>query len=419
MRQNLRYADVTTELDIVFFPNFVRDDNGVPTDFRTVTREAIAAPAQSGTITLDNQAQAVFNTGAVHQTVLLGADYRHRDSRDIRAASAAPELDVFNPVYGRPVARPDPDSFNVLDRNSRDRERDQLGLYGQDQIRYGGWILTLGGRYDWATADSLEDDRPTGTQIRTRQDDEAFTYRTGLGYVFDSGFAPYFSYSESFEPEAGADFSGKPFEPTTGQQYEVGVKYQPLGYKAFITLSAFHLTQQNLVTPDPDPRRAALGFSVQIGEARVRGVELEGKASLTEGLDLTAAYAYLDTEITRSESPGEQGNRLPFTPDHQASAWLDYTFQGGALAGFGLGGGVRYVGSNFGEATNISEVPSYPLFDAAVHYDLGKVHQSLGGTRLAVNLSNLLDREYLTSCSESFCEFGDRRTIYASLRYNW
>lgn len=166
VRQNLRYADVTTDMDVVFLSDFLRDDNGVPTDFRTITREAIAAPAQSGTITLDNQAQAVFDTGAVHHTVLLGADYRHRDSRDTRASSEAPELDVFNPVYGRPVARPDPDSFDVLDRNARATERKQFGLYGQDQIRYGGWILTLGGRYDWATADRLEDDRPTGTQVR-------------------------------------------------------------------------------------------------------------------------------------------------------------------------------------------------------------------------------------------------------------
>jgi len=265
----------------------------------------------------------------------------------------------------------------------------------------------------------LGDERPTGTQTRTRQDDEAFTYRTGLGYVFNSGFAPYFSYSESFEPVAGTDFSGKPFVPTTGQQYEVGIKYQPPGYKAFITLSAFHLTQQNLVTPDPDPRRAALGFSVQIGEALVRGIELEGKASLTEGLDLTTAYAYLDAKITQSNAPGEQGNRLALTPEHQASAWLDYTFQGGALTGFGLGGGVCYVGELFGDTTNSLEVPSYPLFDAAVHYDLGKVHQSLEGARLAVNLSNLLDREYLAQCDFANCEYGDRRTIYASLRYNW
>jgi len=31
-----------------------------------------------------------------------------------------PELDVFNPVYGRPVARPDADSFDVLARDFND-----------------------------------------------------------------------------------------------------------------------------------------------------------------------------------------------------------------------------------------------------------------------------------------------------------
>lgn len=214
VRQNLRYADVTVDFDVAFPVGFVTDADGVPVDFRTIMRETFVLPGQASTFTLDNQAQAVFDTGAVHHTALVGADYLHQDTHDETGFSDAPDLDVFNPVYGQPFARPVVTFF-------QDLESHQFGLYGQDQLKYGGWILTLGGRYDWATADTLTDDRDAGTRTETRQDDEAFTYRTGLGYVFDAGVAPYFSYSESFEPAAGADFSGKPFEPTTGQQYEV------------------------------------------------------------------------------------------------------------------------------------------------------------------------------------------------------
>jgi iron complex outermembrane receptor protein len=51
-------------------------------------------------------------------------------------------------------------------------------------------------------------------------------------------------------------------------------------------------------------------FSVQDGETRSRGIELEAKASLADGLRLTAAYAYLDVEFTRSNNNGTVDYRL-------------------------------------------------------------------------------------------------------------
>ena len=107
-------------------------------------------------------------------------------------------------------------------------------------------------------------------------DDNAFTGNAGLVYLLDSGFAPYLSFSQSFKPEAGSDFNRTPFKPTRGEQYEVGVKYQPLDYDAFVTVSAFQITQKNMLTADLENPE----FQKQIGEARVRGLEVEAKAQL-------------------------------------------------------------------------------------------------------------------------------------------
>lgn len=65
------------------------------------------------------------------------------------------------------------------------------------------------------------------------------------------------------------------------------------------------------------------------------------------------------------------------------------------------------------------KAPSYTLIDASVHYDLGKLHPQLKGSRLAVNMSNLLDCAYLTTCGEGSCYYGERRSVLAGLRYNW
>ncbi|MFS9598968.1 TonB-dependent receptor domain-containing protein, partial [Klebsiella variicola] len=53
-----------------------------------------------------------------------------------------PPIDAFNPVYGVGLT-PRVSSLN------QDLSQQQLGLYVQDQLRFGGgWIATLNGRYD-------------------------------------------------------------------------------------------------------------------------------------------------------------------------------------------------------------------------------------------------------------------------------
>ena len=75
----------------------------------------------------------------------------------------------------------------------------------------------------------------------------AFTGRAGVVYLFDSGFAPYASYSESFTPVVGSDSAGNNFRPETGTQYEVGVKFQPKGSRSSVTVAAFDLRRPDAV----------------------------------------------------------------------------------------------------------------------------------------------------------------------------
>src|SRR5690606_4731968 len=119
-------------------------------------------------------------------------------------------LDVYNPVYGAAFDKPGIDS--VIEQ-----QQDQIGDYSQVQIKFNRWIGTIGIRHDWSSAKTVNDGVASDPQ-----DDMAFTYRTGLSYLFDSGVAPYYSYSESFEPTPGTTFAGAAFKPTTGQQHEFG-----------------------------------------------------------------------------------------------------------------------------------------------------------------------------------------------------
>lgn len=410
LEQNFRYAHIRTDYPTTFYLDFVQDADGVPVDYRTINRLAGLYQDWSSTITVDTRLQGGFETGALKHTVLTGVDYRRLWGQTQRGFSDPPTLDVYAPVYNLPWTRP------VVDFIS-DQQRDQLGFYVQDQLKYNRLMLTVGGRYDFTDTTTQNNDLFFNEQTSTRQRDNAPTYRVGLSYVFDMGLVPYVSYATSFQPEAGTDFSGSPFKPTTGQQYEAGIKFKPIGYNALITVSAYHLTRQNIVTPDLTPGH--VGFNVQTGEGRAQGFEVEGKANLSESLGVIASYTFADTKVTESNDPATLGRQLPLTPKHQASFWLDYGFQGRWLAGLNLGGGTRYTGANFGDLTNSLQAPSYVLFDAAVRYDMRYVHESMHGAELSVNMTNLLDREYVATCADAACFYGVRRTVYASLRYRW
>lgn len=164
----------------------------------------------------------------------------------------------------------------------------------------GQLILTLGGRYDWA----LQTDNDILSSTIGKKTDTAFTGRAGLIYLFDNGFAPYVSYSTSFMPYSGFDGQNNPFKPTTGEQWEVGLKYEPVGYDALITVSAFDLKQKNVPTYDEFTYLPA-----QTGEIHVQGIEIEGKATVFDSLDLIAAASYTDSVYSKADD-GTQGTRF-------------------------------------------------------------------------------------------------------------
>ncbi len=371
----------------------------------TFNRDVFADSEFMNAVVLDNHAQADFDTGPLRHTVLLGVGYQYVLYDQGYRENATSPINYLNPIY-LPVFMP----ANPAIMRHTQQSQNQFGIYAQDQLRLGNLSLTIGGRQDWLGNDTTN----RVTSLTTSTTDNAFSWRAALMYNFDSGIAPYFSYTTSFQPTLGSSFTGAAFQPTTGEQYEIGIKYQPPGINALFTLAAYNLTQQNVLTPDP----VHANFSVQTGEVRSRGIELEGRVSLTEGLNVIAAYTYLDNVNTQANGP-TLNKHPPGLPSNAGALWADYTFQSEALAGLGIGGGVRLVGPMYGNTTNTFMVQGYTLFDAMLRYDLGATIPSLQGLQLQVNGTNLGDVRYIVSSQNTGAYYGLRRTVYASLTYRW
>jgi iron complex outermembrane receptor protein len=399
VRQNLRYTRVHTLYTSTY-------GNGYQAPAQ-INRAFVRSDEDLNSFTVDTQLQSDFATGAVDHTLLTGVDYlRMRNDIDANYGTANP-ISMTNPQYGNA-------NVNINFPYAVINRQEQTGLYVQDQAEWNKWILTLGGRYDFAKTSTFTRSSSSLAEIN----DEQFTWRGGLNYVFDNGIAPYISYSESFEPISGSTLGGKPFDPSRGKQYEAGVKYVPKDLPVTVTAAVYQLTKDKNLTADP----ANTAFSVQGGEIRSRGFELEAKAAATQNIDITASYSFTDAEYTHDTL--FEGKRPAEIPRNMASLWADYTFHETALSGLTIGAGARYVGntSSFygsGPKTNQTfNVASYTVADAMVKYDLARF--GLPGSSIGVNVNNLFDREYVSSCyRDHACYWGAERQIVGTATFRF
>jgi iron complex outermembrane receptor protein len=406
-KQNLRY----TKSDLSFqsltpgaYPFTQVDAEG------NVGRSSTSVDEDISQFAVDNNFQADFATGDVSHTLLLGLDHQRTNTNYTSIFGDGLTTNVNNPIYGLPIVRP-ARSTAFYDY---DQKTNQTGLYVQDQMALDQWRLTLGGREDWVH---------TGTKFFNKGDatnterDKNFSGNAAISYVFDNGVVPYLSYAESFQPTSNATASPTDsIKPTEGKQWELGIKYQPPGSNTLLTAAVYDLTQKNVSVTTINSDNVSI--TSQTGEVKVKGLELEAVSDVTDNLKVIAAYTLAKSEV---QDGTFKGNRLQLMPNQQASLWTDYTWHTGVLDGFGVGGGVRYTGNTYGDQANteLGKADAYTVFDAAVHYDLGRLDNSLKGASLALNATNLFDKDYISTCDSFYCYYGDQRSVVASATYKW
>ncbi len=120
----------------------------------------------------------------------------------------------------------------------------------------------------------------------------------------------------------------------------------------------------------------------------------------------------MDAKITKANDD-TLGNRPESVPVNMASAWADKEVSTGPLKGFGLGAGVRFVGSSYGDNGDTYLTPGVTLFDAEMHYEFR-------GLQFSVNASNLFNKTYVAICQgETSCYYGLKRNVRGKMTYRW
>ncbi len=359
-RQNVRYE---TEKGT---GNFV-SNQALQANQRLQNRQASRQYMDYDLLATDTSLLSRFEALGVKHQLVTGLDARSGTSLLASRTCRIGALDLFAPVYSMQATCPE-----ALTQDAP-AKLTVAGLYAQDQIKFGqGWTALVGLRRDWSTTDT--NNRVANTQ--TRQEDNATTLSAGLVYEFKPGWAAYGSYGESFLPQSGLTFGGSNFVPETGKQWEAGVKYEAPGGQVTGALAVFDLVRENVTTADP----VNTGFSVQTGEQRARGLELELGADLKNGWKLTSAYTYTQTKVTRDNNAAIVGKPLNLTPRHTLTAWVTYKLPQYQRVTLGLGG--RYVSEQIGSYP--FTLPSYFVADASISY-VGENYRVTAGVKNVFN----------------------------------
>jgi len=386
VRQNVRYTDTDVDYRTLYGDSFTLpgDWAGDPVDKRLFGRFADATITKTKLLTADQNVLGKFDTGPVRHEVLFGVDYAHYRKTGQAASDlpvyypggGVPLIDAYAPVYGNFTPPP----FSDIVPSTMQ----QLGVYAQDQLRWQNWIVSLGLRRDSARNE---------TEGAPAERSSATTKRVGLLYAAPQGWSPYVSYSESFTPVA--NIGDQSFKPLRGKQWEVGLKFEPPQGDLAFNAAWYDLREQNLLKQDP-----ITNLYAQLGETRARGVELELKTTLARSVDLIANYTYTDVD-----------DQIEAVPKNQASVWGKWRFAVAGRAGYSVGAGVRYLDSFHDGAA--PQVPSVTLLDAMAAWEGGP-------WRVALNVSNLTDKTYLSTClGRGDCWFGARRNAVARVAYRY
>ena len=349
-----------------------------------------------------------FETSSIGHTIVAGAEYIDTSSDQNRFNNVfdsngddqeffllddgpdGPALNLVNFVGTNADGILTTGGFTDLNDDTR-VSVEVFSAYIQDEIAINDYFdIVLGGRFDRfdIVVDNVEPGNDFGVATRV---DEEFSPRVGLVFKPQENISVYGSFSESFLPRSGEQFTDingddDQLAPNTFENLEAGVKWDFANGLSF-TAAVFEIESTSPQQTDDEDEEVGI---LDVVTSDVRGFEAQIQGNITDQWHISAGYSYLDgdqVEIGVDDNGNEfqfDGDRLRELPENTFNVWSNYQ----VTDKFGLGGGVTWQDESFAGNDASVVLPSFTRVDAAAYYD---VNDDL---RLQVNVENLFDEEY-------------------------
>lgn len=388
-----------------------------------------------------------FDTGSLKHSFDLGFEYSNiKQDKDSYTETGVPagtsgcvtgtangKNTYANPALCASLWDPDPGTYypGHLQRNGNPARynTDTVALYGFDTIKFNEqWQASLGLRWDnYRTSGSniakgRNDPASTPAFYSTSREDNLFNYQVGVAYKPVPNGTIYATYGTSSTPSAIASsaisdavsVTNQSLEPEKSRTVELGTKWQVFDDRLTVSAAAFQDIRKNTSVA------VSATETAQVGEAKVRGIELGFSGSITPRWNVFGGYTFMNSEMTKGAyNSGAVGQDLPNTPRNAFSLWTTYK----VLPKLTVGGGAYYVDKVYGNSDSTKNadgtpkarwVPSYWRFDAMAAYEFNE-HMSA-----QLNVLNIFDETYYTKAyAAHYAALGTGRAALLSLRVRY
>lgn len=363
--------------------------------------------------TINPNLQARFETGAVRNTVLVGADYsRVTDKGFMFADIGVPPADLSVGSFPSPYTDPDPSSPTFSPFFVPSNVYTTKGVYGQWQgTIYDRVHLLAGARLANIDIEYVENLNALfgGLPQKTVTDETKVLPRAGVVVDVLDGLSVYASYSEGMR---WAGFLQRPsgtIAPEESQQKEVGLKFN-IGAQLSGTIAVFDIERSNVPV--------TTAFGAALSDQRSRGFETDLIWQPNSNWQILANYGYANTEFQDDfiDFIGgliPAGNKVPAVPENSGRLWVNYMFDGN-LKGWSAGAGIYAASGSYVDNANAWKTDSYFTVDAKIGYETDQFAASL-------NVKNLTEEEYFVPYTWLGAQVapGADRQFYGTLVYKY
>jgi len=349
----------------------------------------------------DYRAESVGNfvTNNIRHTLLTGFEYGKAHSRSQFPQTNFNGFDI-NVLDPKPTNTKHPSALSMRDYYAY---QENYAFNIQDQIDFTYKLSLLAGvRFDKFKVQSINKINPIHTYSQTI---EAFVPRLGVMYKVNELVGVFANGATSFKPNLDENDNYKIYNPVKGKGYEAGIKLNLLDEQLTATVAAFHIKKNNALRTLSDGTTAASGIE------QSRGIDASLAGNIGDNTKLTAAYAYIETEIKQGTTNNE-GMRFANVPLHNLSALVMQSVTDKADIGIGS----TYVSkrNNADDRTANVVMPSYVTVNLLSQY---QVSQSLS---FRLNVNNIFNKEYFERGGFSGSAMpGEPRNFKVSVNFNF
>ncbi|MCO4291729.1 TonB-dependent receptor [Solitalea sp. MAHUQ-68] len=297
-------------------------------------------------------------TGKIEHKLLVGADaerYNNITYTFKKFVAAYDKINLFEP--SKYTLRTDMPVTSDSLRTEVPTNR--FGIFVQDLVSISEKVKVLAG-LRWSYQKVITGDvynLASGNQTKTTTPDKvdkAFSPRFGVVYQPLKSTSVFASYSNNFVPNSGVDINNNNLDPSTIDQYEIGVKNDFYNGRLSVNVTVYRIVNSNLAQMAQFKADGTANSDANVkeltGETTSKGVEVDVTGTIAKGLNFIAGYSYNDMRYTKTLAEQKvvgsffEGDRLVNMPAHTANGTIFYSFSNSLLNGLRVGFSSFYTG---------------------------------------------------------------------------